>query len=104
MPEIGPKNMCFLHIKTPCFPKCPSFSHGCLNSVKRVPVPMAICYNYIVHILPDIDRMSHLYNQRPALSIKSTGLSVSSMCWTRLKIYILFKRMCLYPPDTFRYI
>ena len=92
--------MCFLHIKTPCFPKCPLFGDGCLNSAKGVPVPTAIWHYYIVHILPDIDRMSHLYNQRPVLIIKSTGLSVCSMCWTWLKIYILSKRMCLYPTDS----
>ena len=97
--------MCFLHIKTPCFPKCPLFGDGCLNLAKGVPVPTAIWHYYIVHILPDIDRMSHLYNQRPVLNIKSTGLSVCSMCWTWLKIYILSKRMCLYPTyslDTYK--
>ena len=34
------------------------------------------------------------------LNIKLTGLSVCSMCWTWLKIYILSKRMCLYPTDS----
>ena len=80
--------MCFLHIKTPCFSKCPLFSHGCLNSAKGVPVLTAIWCFYIVHILSDIDRNYHLCNQRPIPNIKSTGLSVCSMCWTWLKIYI----------------
>ena len=98
-------NICFLHIKTHCFPKCPLFGDGCLNSAKGVPVPTAIWYYYIVHTLPDIDSNYHLYNQRPVLKIKSTGLSVCSMCWAWLKIYILFKRMCVpnrYVLDTYK--